>query len=114
MKANGDRETAHFLRTFYVHTYVYIHTYMCRAVASIAALLSVSLSLFPLFLSLSNGFSNAYSAESWEYKCLLIVRQVLHRSEGVAGHYKEQNYIVEYKDLAKLQLLRNGTVYKWN
>lgn len=77
-------------RTFCVlsmYIFIYTNIYVCRAVASIAALLSVFLS-FPLHipLSLSNGFSNAYSAQSWEYKCLLIVQQVLHRSEGVTEH----------------------------
>lgn len=102
LKADGDRETAHFLRTFYVHIYICIQTYMCVVWSpqlqhfSLSSFLSLYISspLF-LFLSLSNGFSNAYSAQSWEYKCLLIVQQVLLRSEGVTAHQKERNYIVE-------------------
>lgn len=92
---------------------------MCTAVASIAALLSLaSLSCSPFLttptllshaVTLSNGISNAYSAEKLGIQmpvdCATSVAWV---SGGVcfAGYYKERNNMVAWqKDLAELQLL---------
>lgn len=61
LKANGDRETAHFLRTFYVHIYIYKH--ICVSCGRLNCSTSLCLPFFPsTYLSLSFYFSHSQMA----------------------------------------------------